>query len=147
MSKKVNIEDLKRDHSMYKVPEGYFEGLTSKIQARVKEEEEVSDERVWIPRLAWIAPALVLVIGFFLFYPFNGQKSAEEILSEVSTEELINYLDMSDVSEEEILAYVDLEALGESFDDTSGELDLLDNLGEDELDGLLDDYNMNEEFL
>ncbi|MCR9251127.1 MAG: hypothetical protein NXI20_11925 [bacterium] len=149
MSKKINIEELKRDKPVYKVPDGYFEGLTSKIQERIKEEEEVAPERVWVPRLAWATPILVIAISIIYLMNVGGNQpeSVEDMLTSISNEELIEYLDMTDVPTDEILASVDGAFLEEAFSNANGETDILNDINEEDLDGILDSYDLNEEFL
>ncbi len=149
MSKKINIEELRRDKPNYKVPDGYFEGLTSKIQERIKEEEQVAPERVWVPRLAWATPILVIAISIIYLMNAGGNEpeSVEDMLASISNEELIEYLDMTDVPTDEILASVDGVFLEEAFSDANGETDILNDINEEDLDGILDSYDLNEEFL
>lgn len=149
MSKKINIEELKRDKPVYKVPDGYFEGLTSKIQDRIKEEEQVAPEKVWVPRLAWATPILIIAISIIYLMNVGGNQpeSVEDMLASISNEELIEYLDMTDVPTDEILASVDGAFLEEAFSEANGETDILNDINEEDLDGILDSYDLNEEFL
>lgn len=131
------------------MPDGYFEGLTSKIQERIKEEEEVAPERVWVPRLAWATPILVIAISIIYLMNVGGNQpeSVEDMLASISNEELIEYLDMTDVPTDEILASVDGAFLEEAFSNANGETDILNDINEEDLDGILDSYDLNEEFL
>ncbi len=145
MGKKFDIESLKKDKEIFEVPEGYFDKLPSRIQARIKE-EETTPQVVWVPRLAWAAPVLVIMLGFLYFYnATTSADSVDELLAQVSTDEMIAYLDLDEISEEELVVYFnDMENI-DDLDFGTGEADLLDELGTDDLDHLIDTYDLNEE--
>jgi hypothetical protein len=97
------LEDISKKQ-VFEVPEGYFEKLTSTIQARVAEKES----RRAIPFLPEVVryalPALVLVgVGIFWFQNNASQKDAESILASVSTEDLVAYLNDSEISTDELM--------------------------------------------
>ena len=91
-------------------------------------------------------PAFVLVIavtfGFF-FHTNNNYQDAEAILAQVSTEDMITYLQETDISVDEILSEIQLEEIA---DDLINEHLLLDDdeLSGDLYDELILEYGINE---
>jgi len=122
MSKSENHKDFKKPfkleefprENMFKVPDGYFDELPGIIQERVTMKPETSNWReVFLtPANGWKAALAVAVIALLLVFSgvFNSNTykgSVEDILAEVSLEDLIEYVEYSDISTEEILAELD----------------------------------------
>ena len=147
MKKKIDIEQLKREKEIFEVPEGYFDSLTSNIQARIKEEAVPEKSRIMVPRLAWVTPIIIVAIAtIFWLYPVGKEANANELLAEVPTEELLAYLDNYEISEEEIVTYMgELDLADMQFDEA--DTDLLDDLNMNELEGIMDDFNLDVEDL
>ena len=147
MKNKIDIEHLKKEKEIFEVPDGYFDKLTSNIQARIQEESTPESSTVRIPRLAWVTPVIVVAIAaVFWFYPGSDPASANEMLAEIPTEELLAYLDNYEISEDEIVTYMgelDLADLQFDHEDT----DLLNDINMDELEGIMDDFNLDIEDL
>jgi hypothetical protein len=88
----------------YQVPEGYFEGLTAQVVARVKASAQpgklVSFGRRWMRMAAAAAITGLLVTGAFLSYQNNQVSTpADPIneLSSVSDQEILNYMQNQEV--------------------------------------------------
>jgi hypothetical protein len=99
------LEDIPKKQ-VFDVPEGYFEKLTSTIQARVAEKESRRAMTLLsLPAaLRYALPALVLVaVGIFWFQNNASQTDAESILASVSTEDLVAYLNDSEISTDELM--------------------------------------------
>ena len=90
-------------------------------------------------RLAGPALALVMVLTYFALRPSNQQYSVEAMLDEVSTTELVGYLNESEISTEELLSMIDLEAF-----DTDGMTDEFELLNDDEMDDILNEFDNGE---
>lgn len=124
------LEDIPKKN-IFEVPEGYFEKLPGIIQTRVAKPEPT---HWFVPSLKFALPILAFVaVGIFWF---NSQtdKSIEEQLSGIQTEQLIAYLDDSDLTMDDLAETVtwsdtDLNELEEkvysSFEVTGDELDIL----------------------
>lgn len=145
--KNIKLSDLKKDH-VFEVPAKYFEELPSMIQSRVAGKESKN----WFGKLSlaykWAAPALVIVIALFFWFRHDNipeLDSVDALLAEVSTAALIDYLEESDLSIDEIIENVELEE--GLFENTLDDEDLLENISEDELDNLLEDYELTGEYL
>ena len=101
MSKKLSDID---NREYYRVPEGYFDKLPMQVRSRLDREGnrvrwyQLPPVRVAVPL---VAAALVLAV---LFFPVpTAETSAEKYLSDLSDEEMIEYLIESDLSYSELL--------------------------------------------
>ena len=102
------LEDIPKNHP-FRVPEGYFEELQSVIQARVAGKAAKTEATPYARyALQYALPVVILavMIGLYLF-PTNP-KTVESMLTSVSTEEIVAYLEESDLSTEELLENMDL---------------------------------------
>lgn len=140
MKYKLNDIDKKQP---FKTPEGYFEDLPLKIQTRIQKKEKHTSVRLPSWKFALAASILVLVVTYFI----ADQKplSAEMMLAEVSQDELIAYLDNMDINLEDITT---------TFQETSNELEFEEmngleelDMNEGDLDDLLLEYDLNEDYL
>lgn len=130
-NKKIDIESLKRKN-IHDVPDGYFDELPLRIQTRISDEQE-SQKPVFISRmqLTWsLTAAIVIFVIGWIVYPTNETDfgSPEQLLAEIESEYLIEYLYEENISTEEILASVD-----ETF--------LLDEMTEIESESLDGDFS------
>jgi len=134
--KKIRLENIDKK-TPFSVPDEFFAELTKDIQARVVE----NPKRRWIPvpQLKWaLAGAFALIIGLVFIFKPSPQLSAEEMLAQVSEQDLMNYLDMSDFTEAELLDGLS----GEEIDELWLDDEILEGLEIDEenLDELLMDF-------
>jgi hypothetical protein len=132
MKKLENI--LKKE--IFNVPEGYFDTLPGKIQARISKEQP-AHEQVFLFRykLQYVLPAIMLLaVGIYWFAGINKGTDAESLLASVQTEELMAYLGESDLTTEDILETVEFNASDlEEIESEVYELDLDDLQLEDVL--------------
>ncbi len=152
--KKIRLEDLKKRQVLSEPPEGYFDRLPGIIQSKTahkaKTGRKAARQVYWIRALKLVPVAALLVIialysGIFTANDVNPD--FEELLSQVSTEEIVLYLEELDISNEEILEGVDIKALSmelENVDDP-----LMENLEiEDEtLIELYEDFDLQDSLL
>jgi hypothetical protein len=121
------LEDIPKKN-IFEVPDGYFDQLALKIQARTEVLTPAKTINKWGLALRYALPAvLVLVALIFIFRPKSIQDT-EQLLTSIPTEHLVAYLDESDISEQELLEII-------KFDD--GDADSLNVQVQDE-------YLMNE---
>ncbi len=134
------LDDIDKKN-IYNVPEGYFDELPGIIQSRItkKEQKPVFSWSQPVFKLALPAILVLMIAGYFAFFNEGvDSKSAAEILAEVETEHLIDYLAFSEMTTEEILEGVDLNDIELEFGNP--ELDLLEEDELDDLEGLMDDF-------
>jgi hypothetical protein len=130
------LEDIPKNHP-FKVPEGYFDSLPGIIQARVAEKFEVKEAKPYFRyALQYALPVVVLaIVAVIYLFPTNPQ-DVDTMLASVSTEELVAYLEQSDITTEELLNEMDLDS--ESVEAIESEVYFNDIENLDELDLDLD---------
>ncbi len=100
------LEDIPKKQS-FKVPDGYFDDLPTRIQARIQETEK---KRSW----SWLpAPSFTLklalpvfLVGIISVVVWNNLPSTKDPfakLDSVPTEQLLAYLESDDITTEEII--------------------------------------------
>ena len=149
--KKIRLEDLDKGQVFNKPPDGYFDRLPGIIQSKTAHKRgSGSIPLVWKRTLQLIPVAALLI--FIAWYSgviatSRPDSGFEEILSEVTSDDIILYLEELDISSNEILDEVDLRALSLEFENP--EDPLLDNLDiEDEtLMELYDSYDLHDSLL
>lgn len=139
---KPDLENIKKDN-IFKVPENYFEDLPMKIQSRIAEESKPQTQTSWISQhqLTWSLSAAMIVLVFGIMY-FMGKpvvQSPEEILAQVSTEDMVAYLEDSDLTVYDIVDAVDVNDLIDTEADHWEYLD--EDISADELDEIYDDLD------
>ena len=136
---KYDIEEFKKD-SVFKVPEKYFDDLPMKIQGRISEspKEEVS----LLGRMQWAMVATAAVVIFsvgIVFFQSPNESIETDLLAQVSTEDIIDYLSEEDVSSFEIASVVDV---GSLLDEESLYLNYLEqDLSVEDLEPIYSEYD------
>ena len=137
----IKLEELPKK-SVFSTPDGYFDKLPAIIQQKAVDTDKVGLAISRLPifyRLAGPALALVMVLTYFALRPSDQQFNVEAMLDEVSTTELVGYLNESDISTEELLSMMDLEEF-----DTDGMTDEIELLNDDEMDDILNEFDNGE---
>jgi len=117
--------------NIFEVPEGYFDRLPMKIQARVETGRETFSIPLWHIAVRYALP--IIVVGFSLFYFFKPESNnVEDLLTSISNEHLMAFLDESDISENDLLEMA-------NFNDSDA-----DSLSQHLNDNLLGDFDVNE---
>jgi len=145
---KFRLEDLDK-HNVFSTPDRYFEDLPMRIQRRTN--AETKRKRVFIPRqaLRWAVPALIVVLGalYYLLPTETETIAPEQLIAEVSTEDLVQYLQTSDMTTDDLIYHI---AEGDvSVDFGLNEVDFLDEseIEQEDLDMLLNEYSWESEYL
>ncbi len=139
-------EDIPKKQ-MYRVPEGYFEELPSKIQGRLNKDHRYSIGREWMTLLRLSLPAILLIVVAYVVWHEKPSTapvsvslvSTEALLSEVSDGALIDYLLENGISTEEIIEVSDLSM--EHINGHGSELELLPEWNGKDDDELLEVYS------
>jgi hypothetical protein len=141
-------EDIKKEN-IYKVPDGYFEELPMRIQSKISEEKQpwfVSFN--WKPAVNIAIPvlAVLLMIVYFVTPIQNSSLNAEELLAQVSSEDVIAYLETTDITTDEILEELDFSETYLDFELTDPALEVPE-LDQNEINELMDEYGIDSELL
>jgi len=141
------LEDIKKEN-IYKVPERYFDELPMRIQNRISGKSESAPSMVfnWTMAVKIAVPAFVLAIAVsfgILFQSNNTTQDAETLLAQVSTEDMIAYLQETDISVDEILNEIQFDEIADELVDEHLLLDDEELTG-DLYDELILEYGNNE---
>jgi hypothetical protein len=91
----------------FEVPEGYFDKLPGRIQARIAKPEP---EVVWGKfALRYALPVLVMGAAAVFFLTNRPALSPEEVIASIESEQLVAYLGDSEVNTDDILDVISLE--------------------------------------
>lgn len=97
------LEDIPKI-TPFKVPEGYFESLPTRIHARTQPQEKVS----WLPNFGMslkiaIPVFLIALVSIVIWSDIIEPKDTLTGLDSVSTEQLLVYLESDEITIDEIL--------------------------------------------
>jgi hypothetical protein len=108
----MKLEDIEKKE-IFKVPDGYFDALPSKIQSRIDgQSPKIEGSFVFRYKLQYVLPVIIFfVIGIFWFEARNRAKDAENILASIATEDLIAYLNESEIPTDEVLDHIEFNSL------------------------------------
>src|SRR5258706_2946393 len=115
------LDDIPKKN-IFEVPDGYFDRLPLKIQARVETTKQTHTLPVWNLALRYAMP--IVIVGFALAYFLKPTTpETEEILASISNEHLVAYLQESDISESDLLEIAnfnetDADSLSQHLNDT-----------------------------
>jgi hypothetical protein len=95
------------------------------------------------------APAFVVVLLLFYFGLDNKKETQdfETILAQVSNEDIIAYLGNTDITTEEIIEAIDFSDAELDFYEDGPIMRGLEDIGEEDLNTLFDEYGLDEEIL
>ena len=142
----VKPEEMEKKN-IFKVPDGYFENLPMAIQARIERKKGWWETPVFISALKYAIPALViLMIAFFTIRQQAGIESPDALIAEVSTQDLIYFLEDSDITVEEILNNLNLQEIEFQLSpEDSGILEL--ELDSGDLQEFYEEYELLNEYI
>lgn len=94
---------------IFSVPDGYFDTLPGKIQARISMETPAREQGFALRyKLQYVLPVVVLLAaGIFWIAGANKTDDPETLLASVQTEALMTYLSESDLTTEDILETIE----------------------------------------
>ena len=129
------LEDISKQ-PVFKVPDGYFDELPSRIQARISSAEK-SNQPTLLNRykLAFAIPIFTVLAVVFVLILRPDPKDAETILASVETEQLVAYLQDTEVTTEDLLQNIEFN--DEEIDQIESQVYQLD-LTDEELNSLFD---------
>jgi hypothetical protein len=123
-NEKFDLENLPKEN-IFKVPENYFENLTSRIESRTSEEAKIVPLVTWSKKRTWMSVAAcsaIAILGYFTLTP-QQDSLGKEALAGVQNQEIVNYLIQENLNQTDV---------AEQFDNTKitkfKDSDLMDNL-------------------
>ncbi|MGJ3234867.1 hypothetical protein [Marivirga sp.] len=146
--KKRHIEHINEieKSKAFKAPEGYFDQFQKDVFSRIDGDKQVksSGKIVQFRTLYAVAASIaILLVSSLIVWYFTNQNNLmesgyDEILSEVSDEEIIAYLEYSDVSYAEISPYLSKDFSIKEAEDQTESFQFED----DEAEALLEYYSL-----
>lgn len=92
---------------LFEAPEGYFEKLPGRIQARItKPEPEVAWGKL---ALRYALPVVVLAAAAVFLLTNRPTLTPEEVIASIESEQLVAYLEDSEVNTDDLLDVISLE--------------------------------------
>jgi len=146
----MKLEDINKDN-IFRVPNRYFDELPGRIQARIPQ-KEVRSRPVFTWKLATAVLVPAMIVLFFLVYTGSLDDKTrfddpEVMIAQVSTEDVISYLELTDISAEEILEQVAYGEFDLSIDEDIPLLWEELDIDEEGYDAIMDHYDLNEKTL
>ncbi len=144
----MKLEDINKKN-IYSVPDKYFDQLPARVQARIQAKKpEGFFSLNWSFTYKVAAPALamaMLVLFFWFDNPVRNQ-SAESLLAQVATDDLIAYLETTDITTDEIIESIDFENIDL---DLSEETPIMEGIemNEESINSILDEFGVDEDIL
>ncbi|HEY8512907.1 MAG TPA: hypothetical protein VIL31_13200 [Cyclobacteriaceae bacterium] len=133
------LEDIPRK-KIFDVPEGYFDQLPGRIQARIAaESRDRSPSWLWGGAVRYALPILIAGAIFAGWWLKKAPEDPEAILASIETEQLVTYLEEYGLVTEDLIPYGDL---------TTEDVAAIENevyettFDEDELEMLLDEFTL-----
>ena len=145
----MKLEDIKKKN-IYTVPDKYFDQLPTRIQSRVNEKNPVS----WLSwnwsltyKLAAPAIAIILMVIYFGRTDNYSTQDTDTILAQVSTEDIIAYLEFTDITTDDIIENVDFTDIELDFYEDGPIIQEFNEMDEEDMELLLDEYGLEDEIL
>lgn len=129
--KKYRLEDIKKDRVFTEPPQGYFDKLPGIIQAKTANKGSGKARIYWVGALRLIPAAAAVALILFYTGVFQSKFDVDQALSDVSAEDLIEYLGSADLTTEQILEEVDFNELSLEFQNDTDDV-LLEGLEVDD---------------
>ncbi len=145
----MKLEEINKDN-IFKTPESYFDELPVRIQSKIS-----SRERKFLPDLNWsvVLKVSVPIAAILLFALYLGPQKTqnelpgpENLLSQVSADDVIAYLELENIWTNDIIAQIDLREADLWQDDEDPLIDALD-LDEEQLIDLIDAFKTGKDYL
>ncbi len=105
------LEEIPKN-DFFKVPDGYFENLPTRIQSRISTGSAVQHSVFFAYKLHYILPVILAGILAFTFWLSGPQteNDSESLLASVETSDLIAYLNDSEITTEDVIENVDFDS-------------------------------------
>jgi len=102
------LEEIPKKN-IFEVPDGYFDQLALKIQAKTETISPSKTVSGWTLALRYALPLLLLVIGSIIVLKPKAVQDTEQLLAAIPTEHLVAYLHESEIAEAELLEAINFD--------------------------------------
>ncbi len=98
-NKKIRLEDIPKINHV-QTPDQYFEDLPQRIQARLQQNHTKVLKPHWTARHSWLSAgaAAAVAVLMYLSWPTRQESIGVETLSQLQTEDIVQYLEHENVS-------------------------------------------------
>ncbi|QHT70466.1 hypothetical protein GXP67_29350 [Rhodocytophaga rosea] len=104
--RKIKLDDLEKKQ-VFSVPDSFFEELPGQISHKVEQGQRslpLFELPVFRYGAALASICLIILIGYFMYKPsVTGEVQPEAILSQVSDQEIVLYLQQAEISQYELV--------------------------------------------
>lgn len=102
------LDDIPKKN-IFEVPDGYFDQLALKIQAKTEAISPSKAIPVWSFTWKYALPIVVLVVGGIIVLRPKAVQDTEQLLASIPTEHLVTYLHESEIGEAELLEAINFD--------------------------------------
>jgi hypothetical protein len=135
----MKLEDIPKK-PIFDVPEGYFDQLPGKIQARISVDQGREPSFVFRYKFQYVIPVLIiLAVGLIWVLKPQPANDVDSLLASVDTESMVAYLNDSELTTEDVIEEVDFSST--DIDDIETEVYQL-QLEDESFDEILDDIDV-----
>jgi len=133
------LEDIPKKE-LFTVPDKYFDELPTVIQARITVKKAKRSLFV-LPVIRYALPLLAIgVISWFWLAPVQSALTAEEMVAQITTEDLLAYISETDVTTDELMNTLQLDQDdADAIQQSVYEIDLTD----ESIENILDEIDLN----
>ena len=146
----MKLEDINKEN-VFKVPENYFEELPGRLEKRIKEEKSPESIPVFTIQnvLKMAAAAVFIIFAIVGIRQLGNQKLSAplDILASITTGELVAYLEYSDISTDDLLTTIDWSVIDEDNSWIEDNLIPDNELDDEFIDQILNEYEIEMEYL
>ena len=105
------LEQIKKEH-IFETPERYFEKLPGVIEARTRRPVSILSWPVFVGSLKYALPVVLIIVGVVIWNQSEEaiQYDAEKLIAEMSTDDLLNYVEYNNLVSHDIAQIIELSA-------------------------------------
>ncbi len=137
----ARLDDIPKKQA-FKVPDGYFEALPMRIQARIEGQQPSEQPAFSFGKLAlrYAFPVLAVGVASVLLWNTQPSRSGDSLsaLNNVSSQELVAFLEDEGITTEDLLEQATLSDV--NLDNLQKPLD---NLSAEDLDAITNEFDIN----
>jgi len=140
----MKLEDINKEN-IFKIPDQYFEEFPDRLKSRISEESGKDQGKLvsfpLVVKMA-VAASIVVLITFGIFQINFKSKSVDQLLASVPTESLIAYLEESEMSTDELIETMDIGLITQEDDLYSPYIISDEEINEELIEDIMIDYEL-----